>query len=94
MKLQASKKYIIALLAALGVFVVLVAFYSNAGAATNDPFKFRVWETVQSLSFLFGWISGLPNVLVLLLGCGALLLPSYFTYFFVLKTLNKNERII
>lgn len=93
MKLEITyKKYVIALLAAASLFVAIVAFYSNAGAATNDSFRFDMVKAVESLSFLFGWISGLPNMLAFFLGCLILLLPSSIVFNWVIKKLEKNEK--
>ncbi|MGI9550752.1 MAG: hypothetical protein ACR2MT_06090 [Aurantibacter sp.] len=93
MRSTSLKNYILAFLAATAVFVLIVAFYSNAGAASNDPFRFDVTKAAESLAFLFGWISGIPNTLALLLGLCVLLLPSYFVFKWVIKKLNRNEKI-
>lgn len=86
------KNYVIALFAATVVFVLIVAFYSNAGAASNDPFRFNVTKSIEAMAFLFGWISGIPNTLALLLGCLLLLLPSYIVFKWVIKKSRKNEK--
>ncbi|WP_343485543.1 hypothetical protein [Allomuricauda sp. d1] len=86
------KNYAIAISAAVSLFVFIVAFYSNAGAASNDPFQFNVGKAIESTAFLFGWISGMPNAVALILGCLLLFLPSYIIFKWILKKLRKNER--
>lgn len=93
MKLRTSlKNYAIAISVAALLFVSIVAFYSNAGAASNDPFQFSMGKAIKSTAFLFGWISGMPNAIALFLGCLLLFLPSYIVFKRILKALQENEK--
>ena len=64
---------------AVAVFVVIVLFLNNAGAASNAAFTFNPRKAVDTLAFIFAWGHGFPMPRVL--GAIAIMTPSVICFF-------------